>query len=118
MKFDIAYGIAILCLALYVGLPFISLINSDFLEERSIPSGMRVHTACVVKDTCNMYSAVRSECAIAFNIEKCIDTRLVGKMYSMCLPDGRNIWSEDLMEPNFLTCKFNDGIMWIKSLQR
>ena len=114
-KFEIAYWVAVVCVALYVGLPFFSVLNSDTLKN--IPSRIRVQSVCKAKETCQKYAVVRNECALAFNIEKCIDTRMAGKMYFMCSPDGRSSWSEDLIEPNYLTCKVDDAITWIESLR-
>ena len=114
-KFEIAYWVAVVCVALYVGLPFFSVLNSDPLKN--IPSRIRIHSVCKAKETCQKYSVVKNECSLAFNIEKCIDTRMAGNMYFMCSPDGRSSWSEDLIEPNYLTCKIDDAIRWIESLR-
>jgi len=114
-KFDVAYSVATLCLILYVLIPYISVRYSNTLKN--IPSEIRVHSVCTAKETCQKYSVVRNECALAFNIEKCIDTRMIGKMYFMCSPDGRSSWSEDLIEPNYLTCKVDDAFTWIKSVR-
>lgn len=116
-KFDIAYSVTSVCLMQYVFLPFFSTLNSK--EEFISYGAQRVHNVCVAKETCRDYAVALNDCAVAYNIEKCIATRMNGKMYFMCKNNGQSRWSENLIEPNYLTCNLNDGILWMEdALQR
>jgi hypothetical protein len=113
-KFDVAYGIFWVCVSLYIFAPFLSITNSDF--QRGISSFTRVKNVCEAKLTCSKYSAALKDCSVAYDIKKCTDTRMSGEMYFMCKENGQSRWSEGLIEPNYLTCEINQGLLSLQSL--